>query len=72
MQMMTLGWPCLFYGKVKFAPLCFSTGKGKTVDFSETIVVNDIKIGRCSQLNEYIDTFVFAWEKALAVDFQVR
>ena len=45
-------WPWidldLFYGKVKFGPWCFCMGKGKTMDFSETIVVNDIKIGRCS------------------------
>ena len=30
-------WPCvdldLFYGKVKFGPLCFCMGKGKTMDF---------------------------------------
>ena len=29
-------------------------GKNKTVDFSETIVVYDIKVGRCGQLNEYM------------------
>ena len=28
--------------------------EGKTMDFSETIVVYDIKVGRCSQLNEYM------------------
>ena len=28
----------------------------KTVDFSETLVVCDIKTGRCSQLNEYMST----------------
>ena len=28
--------------------------KVKTMDFSETIVVYDIKVGRCSQLNEYM------------------
>ena len=46
----------LFYGKVKFGPLCFYTvwEKVKTMDFSETIVVYDIKVGRCSQLNEYM------------------
>ena len=27
--------------------------EGKTMDFSETVVVYDIKGGRCSQLNEY-------------------
>ena len=42
----------LFYGKVKTGPLCFCMGKVKTMDFSETIVVYDIKVGRCSQLNE--------------------
>ena len=33
----------LFYGKVKFAPLCFCLGKIKTIDFSEIIVVYHIK-----------------------------
>ena len=47
----------LFYGKVKFGPLCFYMGKGKTMDFSKTIVVNDIKVGKCSQLNEYINLY---------------
>ena len=27
------------------------------MDFSETIVVYDIKVGRCSQLNEYIKLY---------------
>ena len=35
-------------GKVKFGPLCFCMGKGKTMDISETIVVYDVKVGRCS------------------------
>ena len=29
----------------------FVSEKGKIVDFSETIVVYDIKVGMCSQLN---------------------
>ena len=33
----------LFYGKVKYGPLCFCMEKGKTMDFSETIVVCDLK-----------------------------
>ena len=45
-------WPWvdhdLFYGKVKFGPLCFCMGKGKTMDFSEIIVVCDIRVGKCS------------------------
>ena len=34
----------LFYGKVKFGPLCFEWEKVKTMDFSETIGVSDIKL----------------------------
>ena len=33
--------------------------KGKTMDFSETIVVCDIKVGRCSQLNEYMNLYEY-------------
>ena len=41
--------PDLFYGKVKFGPLCFCVGeKGKTVDISDTIVVYDVKVCRCN------------------------
>ena len=49
----------LFYGKVEFGPLCFLYGKVKTMDFSETIVVYDIKVGRCSQLNEYMKLYEY-------------
>ena len=56
-------WPLvdldLFYGKVKFGPLCFCMEKGKTMDFSETIVVCDIKVGICSQLNKYINFYEY-------------
>ena len=38
----------LFYGKVKFGPLCFVWEKGKTMGFSETIVVYDIRVDRYS------------------------
>ena len=45
-------WPWvnidLFNGKVKFGPLSFSWEKGKTMDFSETVVVYDVKVGICS------------------------
>ena len=41
-------WPWvdtdLFYGKVKFGPLCFCMGNGKTMDFSETTVLYDLKL----------------------------
>ena len=38
----------LFYGKVKFVFYAFVWEKSKTMDFSETIVVYDVKINRCS------------------------
>ena len=37
-----------------FVPYAFVWEEGKTMDFSENIVVYDIKVGRCSQLNEYL------------------
>ena len=41
-------WPWvdldLFYGKVKFGPYAFVWEKGKTMDFSETVVVYDLKL----------------------------
>ena len=43
-----------FTARSNLGPLCFCMGKGKTMDISETTVVYDVKIGRCSQLNEYM------------------
>ena len=59
-QMITLGWPWPILRQVRFGPLCFC--KGKTVKqciFSDTIVVYDIKVGRCSQLNEYMKLYAY-------------
>ena len=39
-------------------PYAFVWEKVKTMNFSETIVVYDIKVGRCSQLNEYMKLWV--------------
>ena len=39
---------------LNFVPYAFVWEEGKMMDFSETIVVDDIKVGRCSQLNEYM------------------
>ena len=33
--------------------------KGKTMDFSETIIVYDIKVGRCSQPNAYMKLYEY-------------
>ena len=40
-------------------PYAFVWEKVKTMDFSETIVVYDIKVGRCSQLNEYMKLYEY-------------
>ena len=37
--------------------MLFLGEKGKTMDFSETIVVYDIKVDRCSQQNEYMKLY---------------
>ena len=37
----------------------FVSEKGKTMDFSEIILVCDIKVGRCSQLNEYMKLYEY-------------
>ena len=50
----------LFYGKVKFGPLCFFLWeKVKTMDFSETIVVYDLKLATDDQS----DTKSFCWHQ---------
>ena len=33
--------------------------KGKSMDFSETIVVCDVTVGRCSQVNEFMNLFEY-------------
>ena len=41
-----------FMARSNFVPYAFVWEEGKTMDFLETIVVYDTKVGRCSQLNE--------------------
>ena len=43
-----------FTARSNLVPYAFVLEKGKTMDFSETIVVNGIKVGRGSQLNKYM------------------
>ena len=45
-------------GRSNLVPYAYGWEKGKTMDYSETIVVYDIKVGRCSQLNEYMKLLV--------------
>ena len=48
-----------FTARSNLVPYAFVWEKGKTMDISETIVVYDIKVGRCSYLNEYIDLYEY-------------
>ena len=41
-----------FTAKSNLVPYVFVWEKGNIIDFSETILVYDVKFGRCSQLNE--------------------
>ena len=43
-----------FIARSNLVPYAFRWENVKTMDFSETIVVYDITVGRCSQLNEYM------------------
>ena len=43
-----------FTARSNLVPYAFVWEKVKTIDFSETIVIYDIKVDRYSQLNEYM------------------
>ena len=60
-----------FTARSKFNPYAFVWEKGKIMDFSETIVVYDIKVGRFSQLNEYMNLYEYqrSWS---FIDFHPR
>ena len=46
-----------FTARSNLVPYAFVWEKGKTMDFSETIVVYDVKVGRCSYLNEDMNLY---------------
>ena len=49
-----------FTSRSNLVPYTFVREKGKTMVFvSETIVVFDIKVGRCSQLNMYMNLYEY-------------
>ena len=48
-----------FTASSNLAPIAFVWEKVQTMDFSENIVVYDIKVGRCSQLNEYTKLYEY-------------
>ena len=46
-----------FTARSKLVPYAFVWEKVKTMDFAETIVVYDVKVVRCSNLNEYLKLY---------------
>ena len=48
-----------FTARSNLVPYAFVCEKVKRIDFSKTIVVYDIKVGRCSQLNEYMKLYEY-------------
>ena len=46
-----------FTARSNLVPYGFVWGKGNIMDFSETVVVYDIKVGRFIQLNEYMNRY---------------
>ena len=48
-----------FTATSNLVPYAFVLEIFKTMDFSETIVVYDIKVGRCSQLNEHMKLYEY-------------
>ena len=61
-----------FTARSNLVPCAFIWEKVRTMEFSETIVICDVKVGRCSQLNEYMKVWVWKvkvidwpWSKSL-------
>ena len=52
-------------------PYAFVLEKDKTIDFSETIIVYDIKVGRCSQLTECMHLYEYQRSRSFT-DFRRR
>ena len=48
-----------FTARSNLVPHAFAWEKGKTIVFLETIVVFDIKVDRCSQLNMYMNRYEY-------------
>ena len=48
-----------FTARSNLIPYTFEWEKGKIMDFSETIVVCDIRVGRFSLLNEYMNHYEY-------------
>ena len=54
-----------FTARSSLGPYAFVWEKVKTMDFAETIVVYDVKVGRCSHLNEYLKLYEYQRSRSL-------
>ena len=54
-----------FMARSNLVPYAFVWEKVKTMNFSDTIVVYDIKVGRCSQLNGYMKLYEYQRSRSL-------
>ena len=54
-----------FTAMSNLVPYAFVLEKGQTMDFSETVVVCDHKVNRCSQLNEYMKLYEYQMSRSL-------
>ena len=54
-----------FMARSILVPCVFVWEKVKTMDFSETIVVYDVKVDKCSQLNEYMKLYEYQRSRSL-------
>ena len=60
-----------FMARSNLFPYSFIWEKGKTMDFSENVLVYDIKVGRCCQLNVYMNLFEYQRSRSF-IDFGPR
>ena len=57
MMILSCPWPILRQGQISSLKLL--NGKKVKQNFSETIVVYDIKVGECNSLNEYMNLYEY-------------
>ena len=64
-QMMTVDWPWPIRQCQIWSPIFLCGKKLKQWIFSETIVVYDMKVGRCSQLNQYMKLYEYQRSRSM-------
>ena len=48
-----------FTARSNLVPSAFVCEKSKPMDFSETVVFYDVKVGRCSKVNDYMNLYEY-------------